>query len=219
MESLVKVIISNWIPSLIVGAAGLFLNTIAVKLAMVVLGFYVGAYLLYPISGEYLDFMKDVTKDPTKAQIAFWVFGGAGGLGLILLYNFFLFLVGALVSGAVIYFLYSYIDQSFNISKYITFMDPSYFKLAIVGVFGIIGGLYAYLKEKQVSQWLGIGVGSAILSISLIHVFNTFVRKMSFDESYNFIMSTTGLYIMLALFIVFIYIGYLITKKRNKRGG
>ena len=219
MESIVRTIISNWIPSLIIGAAGLFLNTIAVKLAMVVLGFYIGAYLLYPVSGEYLDFMKDVMKDPTKSQIAFWVFGGAGGLGLILLYNVFLFLVGALVSGAVIYFLYSYIDQSFDISKYITFMDPSYFKLAIVGVFGIIGGLYAYFKERQVSQWLGIGVGAAVLSISLTHVFNIFVRKMSFDESYNFIISTTGLYILLGIFVVFIYIGYLITKKGNKRGG
>ncbi|MCD6449414.1 MAG: hypothetical protein J7L34_02760 [Thermotogaceae bacterium] len=219
MESLVKIVISNWIPSLIIGAAGLFLTNIFVKLAIVLLGFYIGAYLLYPMSGEYSDFMKDVMKDPTKSQIAFWLFGGAGGLGLILLYNVFIFFVGALVSGAVVYFLYSYLDQSFNISQYITFMDPLYFKFAIVGIFGILGGLFAYLKEKQVSQWLGIGVGAAVLSISLIHVFNIFVRKMNSDESYNFIVSTTGLYIMLGLFIILISIGYLIVKKGNKRGG
>ncbi len=215
MEELVKTIIENWQVSIVVGVAGILLARAFTFLIMIILGFYLGAYVLYPMAYQNIDALKEFVADPQKQYIAFWVFGVIGALGMTIIYKVALFAVGFLAVGMISYFAYGWVDQNYNISQYITFMDPEMFKIALVAVLGAIGGFYFASKERVVSKWIAIGIGSAVSSITIVHIYKIFVEKVSFEESYKFILSQTGLYVVLGLFFVLLILGSLIHRNRK----
>ncbi len=216
MEDVLKVIMQNWLFSLIAGAAGLILSRAATIFTLIVLGFYVGSYMLLPMAAEKFDAVKEMLKNVKNTQIAYWIAGIIGAVGMVILYKIALFLVGFFATGAMVYFAYSYIDEMFNISKYINFMDPATFKIIVAAVLGAVGGFYILFKERIVSTWIAIILGSGVLSVSLIHVYNTFVEKMTLDESLSFLMSSTGLYLIAVLFVVFLVIGYFLNRQPRR---
>lgn len=218
MESIIKVIIENWIMSLIAGLAGIFLARVATLGTLMILGFYVGSYMLLPIAVENFENLKDIFKEAKNAQMAYWIFGVGGALGMVIVYKIALFLVGFFATGAIAYLGYSYLDQMIAISKYIKFLDPDTFKLVVAAVLGAFGGFYLYFREKVISTWLAIILGSGVVSISLIHIFNIYGRNMSFQDSYNFLTSKEGLYLIAGVFVVLIIIGYFANRRRVVSG-
>ncbi len=198
----------------------IFAATYIERIAMSLVGFVLGSYVLFPL---LLDKFEPVREWALAKETNYWVsliiVGIFSAIVLYLLYKIFVFLVGFLASGAMTYFVLDMFFKKFDFfSRLNNFVQENWFAilLGISAVVGIIGGLFASKKSSSIIGILGMICGSFILAVQTIGWIYYLIVKDK-EKTIELFSRPAGLVPLVVLTTIILTLSVGISRKTRKK--
>ncbi|HPE69845.1 MAG TPA: hypothetical protein P5560_10695 [Thermotogota bacterium] len=221
----ISLAVSYWYILLPVSLAMIFGSRWFPKFALVLAGFFGGAFFLYPTLSQ-IQFLQDFIKsNPNSEMLLVLIVGIVCAIALLFLLKIFFFLAGLALGFVIGQWLWGLFLQlpGLNTLANSTPGVIAYGPIIAGGVFGLLLGFYAFFKQDEVVSFFSTIIGSLILGT--FSIYGLSLLKPEWFGNFNPDAATqeivslppVTMVIFLVIVLVLVFLGMRFSRPRGKR--